>query len=116
MIQYLLGQCFGVVYESRCVQCNGKEKGKDEKEQEDKKMGPSIYVEESSRNLRERAKEHHRDYAKKGEDSHEPHAQILGRSQTVKDHPSICTWLELRRCSHGARLGAVLLPGQQGCC
>ena len=33
-------------------------------------MEPSIYVEESSRSLRELVKEHHRDYAKKGEDIH----------------------------------------------
>ena len=31
---------------------------------------PSIYVGESSRSFREHAKEHHRDYAEKGKDSH----------------------------------------------
>ena len=59
-----------IVYESRCVQCNGKKKRKDEQELENKRVEPSNNVGESSRSLRERAKEHHRDYAKKGEDSH----------------------------------------------
>ena len=44
--------------------------GSKEQELEDKRVEPSIYVRESSRNLRECAKQHQRDYAKKGEDSH----------------------------------------------
>ena len=59
-----------VLYESRCTQCNGMEKGKEETTIKDNRSSPSIYVGETSRSLMERAREHHDDYKKTKEDSH----------------------------------------------
>ena len=59
-----------VLYESRCTQCNGMEKGKEETDIKDNRDTASIYVGETSRSLMERAREHHADYRKNKEDSH----------------------------------------------
>ena len=59
-----------VLYESRCIECNGMEKGKDEAITKDSRDSPSIYVGETSRSLMERSREHHDDYKKQREDSH----------------------------------------------
>ena len=59
-----------ILYESRCKECNGKEKGKEEGDLRDSRKEPSIYVGESSRSLMERSKEHHDDYKKNKEESH----------------------------------------------
>ena len=67
-----LEQCTksNVVYESRCVSCNGQEKGKDDINLKESRELPSIYVGETSRSLMERTQEHHRDYEKNTNDSH----------------------------------------------
>ena len=59
-----------VLYESRCTECNGMEKGKEESVTKDSRDSPSIYVGETSRSLMERSKEHHEDYKRQREDSH----------------------------------------------
>ena len=64
--------CFktNILYESRCTECNGTEKGKEDGSLADTRPNPSIYVAESSRSMKERSKEHWRDTNKTSEDSH----------------------------------------------
>ena len=58
-----------ILYESMCNTCNpGGVTG--QPNLRDDRLQPSIYVGESSRSLKERSKEHHRDYTSKKEDSH----------------------------------------------
>ena len=57
-------------------------------------MVPFIYVGESSRSLRERAKENHRDYAKKEEDS-----QIL--KHWARAHPDVYVIGAYKSCLDG---------------
>ena len=58
-----------IVYETKCVLCNGLEKGKEEGTLADTRDEPSIYVGEGSTSLQERALEHQKDYKKGHEDS-----------------------------------------------
>ena len=76
-----------VLYESRCTQCNGMEKGKEETTIKDNRSSPSIYVGETSRSLMERAREHQ---------GKQPHDKTLG--QQLPRHceakiPSIHNWI-----------------------
>ena len=75
-----------VVYESKCVTCIGKEKGKEEGSLSDTRDDRSIYVGESSRNLQERALEHHKDYR---EVSHQ--VTYLHDTHNEVAHCTICT-------------------------